>query len=59
MLRLGSWSVTIYDEPIVIPSDSLVVMSFEIMTGSIVMVDCFDRCIFVPESDIASVFLLG
>ena len=54
----GSWSVAICYDYIVIPSDSINVMSFEIMTGSIVMVDCFYGCIFVPESDIARVFLL-
>ena len=29
------------------------------MTGVIVVVDFLDRCIFMPESAIASVFLLG
>ena len=47
------------DESIVLPSGSLDVMSFEIMTGPIVVVACFARCIFSPESAIASVFLLG
>ena len=54
----GSWSVAICYDYIVIPSDSINVMSFEIMTGAIFVVDCFYGCIFVPESDIARVFLL-
>ena len=40
-------------------SGSLAVMSFEIMTGSIVVVACSSRYIFAPESAISSVFLLG
>ena len=47
------------DDSIFIPSVSLAVMLFDIMTGAIVPVACLDRCIFAPESDIASVFLLG
>ena len=34
-----------YIEP---PSDSLAVISFDIITGAIVVVDCFDRCVFAP-----------
>ena len=46
------------DKSIVLPFSSLAVMSFEIMTGGIVVVACFARCIFPPQSAIASVFLL-
>ena len=42
-----------------IASGSLVVMSFEIMAGAIVVVTCFARCIFAPESVIDSMFLIG
>ena len=59
MLRPGIWSVAICDDSIVIPSGILAVMSFEMMTGDIVVVDCFARCIFAPEYTIASLFLLG
>ena len=40
-------------------SGSFAVISFEIMTGYIVVVAFFARCIFTPESTIASVLLLG
>ena len=59
MLRPGSWSVAICDGSNVLPSGSLAVISFEIMTGAIVVVACFARCIFAPMSAIAGVFLLG
>ena len=59
LIRPDIWSVAICDDSIVIPSGSLAVMSFEIMTRKIVVVACFARCIFIPESEIASVFLLG
>ena len=55
----GRWNIAICDESIVLPSGSLSVMLFEIMTGAIVVVACFSRCIFVTESTFASVFLLG
>ena len=58
-LRPVSWSVNICDEYIVLPSTSIAVMSFEIMTGAIVVVDCIARRIFAPESVIANNFLLG
>ena len=35
---------------------SLAVMLFEMMTGDIVVVAFFDRCIFAPESTIAIMF---
>ena len=47
------------DDSIVIPYGSLVVISFKIITGAIVVVACFARYIFAPESVIASVLLLG
>ena len=59
MFRPGSRSVNICDDSIVLPSGSLTVISFEIMTGAIVVVACFSRCIFAPESASANVFLLG
>ena len=47
------------DDSIVFPYGSLAVISFEIITGSIVVVDCFARCILAPDSAIDSVMLLG
>ena len=44
---------------IVISYVSLAVISFDIMTGAIVVVTCFAGCILVPESAIDSVLLLG
>ena len=38
---------------------SVAAVSFEVITGAIVVVACFYRCIFTPESAIISVFLLG
>ena len=55
----GIWSVSMCDDSIVIPSCRLYVVSFEIMTGTIVVADFFDRCIFAPESSISSLVLLG
>ena len=55
-LRPGSWSVDICDDSIVLPSESLAVMSFEIVTGVIFLADYFYRCIFAHESTIAKVF---
>ena len=43
------------DDSIVFPSGSLAVISFEIITGSIVVVAYFYICIFGPESNTASV----
>ena len=47
------------DDSIVPPYGSLDVIAFEIITGAIFVVAYFARCIFAPESTIASVFLLG
>ena len=56
LLSLSSWSVAICDDSIVILSSSLAVMLFEIINKTIVVVACFVRCIFTPESALASVF---
>ena len=53
------WSVLMCEDSIVIPSGSLAVLSFDIITGGTVVVACFSRCIFAPESVVASIFLLG
>ena len=58
LLIPGIWSVAICAEYIMLTSGSHAVMSFEIITGAIVGVDCFYRCIFAPESAIASMLLL-
>ena len=42
-----------------IPPGSLVVISFDIIAGAILVVALFNRCIFAPESAIASILLLG
>ena len=42
-----------------IPYGSLDVMSFDVMTGVIILVDFWGRCIFASESKIYSLFLLG
>ena len=58
LIRPGSWSVAICVESIVLPSGSLDLILFSIITGAIVSVDCFDRCIFAPESVISRMLLL-
>ena len=40
------------------PSGSLAVMLFEIMTGAVFVVGCLARCILAPESMIDSVCLI-
>ena len=50
LLRPGNCIVAIFDDYIVLPSDSIAVMSFEIMTGVIVVVACFAICIFETDS---------
>ena len=54
----GICIVDICDHSIVLPSGSIDVLSFEIVTGAIIVLACFDRCIFSPESVIVSAFLL-
>ena len=46
------------EESIVLPSNSLALISFYIITGSNVVVACFYRCIFAPDSVISSMLLL-
>ena len=58
-LRPGIWSVDICDVSVLIPYGSLAVILFDIMTGSIVLVACFNRCIFAPKSAIVRLFLIG
>ena len=48
-----------YEESIFIPSGSLAVISFEITTGAILVVACFYRCTFAPDSVITSMLLIG
>ena len=57
LLRPSSWSVAICQGSIVITSGSLVFISFSIIIGAIVGVACFARCIFAPDSAIASMLL--
>ena len=40
-------------------SGGLSTILFGIITGDSVVVACFDRCTFAPESEIASVLILG
>ena len=47
------------EDSIVIPYGILAVILFYIVTGEIVVVACFARCLFSPESLISSMFLLG
>ena len=59
LIIIGIQSVAMYEYYIVLPSCSLSVILFDINIGSIVVVACFDRCIFAPESEIARVLILG
>ena len=43
---------------IVLPSGSLSVVSFEMMFGATVVVASCASCLFAPECDISSLFLL-
>ena len=54
LLRPYIWSVAMCEYYIVLPSGSLAIVSFEIIIGFIVVVNFFARCIFAPESEIAS-----
>ena len=58
LLIPGSWSVAICVDSIVLPYGSLALISFTIIIGGIVGVIFFARCIFAPESEIASMLLL-
>ena len=59
LLITGSWSVAMCEDSIVIPSGSLAVVLFRIITGAVVVVDCFAGCIFAPESAIDNMLFLG
>ena len=58
LLRPVSWSVDICEDPIVLPSGSIAVISFDITTVSIVGVAWFSMCIFAPECSVDSMLLL-
>ena len=58
LLRPGRWTVVLCEDSIVLPYGSLAFISFSMIAGAIVGVACFDRCIFTPESTIASILLL-
>ena len=58
LLRPGSWSVAIFVDSIVLPSGSLALISFYIITGAILGVACLAKCIFAPESAIANMLVL-
>ena len=57
-LRPGSWSDAMCVDSIVLPSGSLVFISFSIIIEAIVEVACLYRCIFAPESVIAIILVL-
>ena len=46
------------EDSIVLPSSRLAVISFDIITGAFIVVACFGRGIFAPDSGISSVLLL-
>ena len=58
LLRPDRWSVVMCEDSIVLSSGSLVVVSFEIITGAILLVACFVKHVLATESAIASIFLL-
>ena len=58
MLRSGIWSVAMCVDSIMLPYGSLGFISFYVITGDIVGIPCFTRCIFVPKSAIASMLLI-
>ena len=45
-------------EPILLPSGSFAFILFSMITGDIVGVACLARCIFAPDSAIASILVL-
>ena len=57
-LRPRIWCVAICVDSIVLPSGSLAFILCSIFTGAIVGVACLARCIFAPESAIASMLVL-
>ena len=58
LLIPGIWNVAVCVDSIVLPSGSLAFISVSIITGAIVVVVCRARCIFVPESAIASMLVV-
>ena len=46
----------ICEDSIVLPYGSLSGILYDNIIGGVLVVDCFDGCIFTPESAIASVF---
>ena len=48
-----------YKYSILLQSGSLDVISVDIIKEVIVVVACFVRCVFTPDSDITSMLLLG
>ena len=58
LLRPGIWSVAMCEDSIVLPFGSLDIISFKIITRTIVVVACFSRCILSLESAIASMLLI-
>ena len=51
-------SVDMCDDSIALAYGILDVISYDIITVAIVVVDCFTKCIFSPEYAICSMFLL-
>ena len=47
------------EDSILLPSGGISVILFEIITGGIIVVDCFSRCIFALESAISIILLPG
>ena len=47
------------EDSIVLPYSSLAVISFHIITGFILVVASFSGCIFVPDSAIDKMLLIG
>ena len=58
LLRPDSWSVSMCEGFVVLLSGSLAVISFVIIIEAILLVACFSRCIFTPESAVAIMLLL-
>ena len=58
LIRPDSCSVAIGEESIELPSGSLDVIPFEIITGAILLMSSFHRCIFTPDSVITIMMLL-
>ena len=58
LLRPASRRFAMCQESIMLTSRSLAVISFDIITGCIIVVACFSGCIFAPESASTSMLLL-